>query len=64
MTKPRREPDTSMESAKKKIAAALEKCKEEDVEKIVALSGALAKLKAVELKMSEGDWGAGLGGGE
>lgn len=30
------------------------------VEEVVALVNALTKMKAVELKMSEDDWGAGL----
>lgn len=58
----RKDDDTIFKNAKNKVGRMLEK--EEDATKVVALANALTKMKAVELKMGEDDWGSGLRGGE
>jgi hypothetical protein len=52
--------DSVFESAKKKLGEAIEACKPEDVVNLVRLCETLSKMKAVELKADEGDYGEKL----
>jgi hypothetical protein len=54
--------DADLSKAKKKLAQLIED--NSDVDKVVSLANALSKLVAVELKMTEEDWGGALGGKE
>ena len=54
--------DVIFGEAKTKLGKAIGACKDEDVDSLVKLTNALTKMKAVELKMGEDDWGRGLTG--
>lgn len=54
-------PDPAFKAAKKKLAAAIDKCPDNDVEKLTQLCNTLAKMKMVELKATDGGgWGEDL----
>jgi hypothetical protein len=63
MAKKRIEDDEVFNNAKKKLNDAINALDAKDVTSLTSLVNTLVKMKAVELKMSEDDWGAGLGGG-
>jgi len=50
--------DQIFAAAKTKLGALI--AKSEDAAQVVSLVNALTKMKAVELKMGEDDWGSGL----
>jgi hypothetical protein len=60
MTDKPKKKDPDLSKAKKKLATLIEAT--DDVDKVVSLANALSKLVAVELKMTEEDWGEALGG--
>ena len=55
-------PDPHFESAKAKLAQAIDKCDPGEIDKIVKLCETLAKMKTAESKgkADPDDWGAGL----
>jgi hypothetical protein len=61
VAKKRIEDDEVFNNAKKKINDAINACEAKDVSSLVSLVNTLTKMKMVELKLSDDEWGAGLG---
>lgn len=57
---PRGHQKSDDDKVKDKLVKMIENAGDKDWDKLVALANAYTKLRAVELKQDEGDWGTGL----
>ena len=56
--------DAVFAKAKAKLAKAIDACGEDDISGLTSLVNSLVKMKTVEMRGEDEEWGAGLGGPE